>query len=191
MLFRSLSSIDQAAEQKDRLDILTGLMSSSEEELNENAIVDMDRVSEFRKRFSYSYPHENYKRLFAKTTVTELKEALYDETFEASLKLLETKEAEAGLPGFMKDFPDHAASGALRGTLYHRVMELLSTDSILNITDPSSSEAEKIIEDFLSDKEKEGCIDSEWRKLVDLKDISLFLSGDIAHRMAKACRRGT
>ena len=213
-----LSSVNQNIEQKDRLDTLTKLMSSSEDELRENTLVDMDRVFELKDKFSYSYPHENYKKLFAKTTVTELKEALYDEAQYASLKPFEEREAVFELPDFMKSKGDSKASGALRGTLYHRVMELLSMDYsgneedtelardldeypdngkspqsafslVLNNKNMTLSDREEFIKEFLSAKEKGGYIDREWRNLVNLKDISTFLSNDIAGRIANACER--
>ncbi|WP_035773265.1 helicase-exonuclease AddAB subunit AddA [Butyrivibrio sp. VCD2006] len=94
-----------------RLDNLTSTSGDEEKEY----------VDLFAKRFEDTYAFTSFDRLFVKTTVTELKKAKLEQKEEPSAHLYEEEEI---VPSFIET-KEKKAEGAARGTIYHRVMELL------------------------------------------------------------------
>ena len=102
-----------------------------------------ENVTEFlQNRFGYRYPYKNLQKLYAKTTVSELKmAAIHDlagmesaemagEGEEAGKLLFEEETPTPYLPLFLRKEEEEKISGALRGSAMHKVMELMDFGKI-------------------------------------------------------------
>ena len=100
-------------------------------------VIDDEMKEYLQNRFGWVYPHENLQKLYAKTTVSELKtaaihrlaggppeEAQKDEG-DAGKKLFEEETPAPYLPLFLRKDEGEKISGAARGSAMHRVMELM------------------------------------------------------------------
>lgn len=162
-------------------------------------------LKRLQESFSYQYPYRNLEGLYTKTTVSELKIAAMEEHAEAAFHQFEEKEVETYIPLFKRG--EEKISGSLRGSAFHRVMELLDfeyiyadvfTECDLNL--PSNYEefsrfAEKNREQlaqqlhqFLLDESKKR-LSEEYFQIVDEKKILNFLCTRTAFRMWAAERR--
>jgi len=83
------------------------------------------------------------------------------------------------------DIDSHATSAAARGTLYHKVMQLL--DGVIFDKDTISI---KDIQNFIEQKENEGYLESGTSKRIYAKDIQIFLESSLGNRMKKAFNEG-
>lgn len=155
---------------------------------------DTDRIYEpkvleaLKEQFGYEYPYAVAGIQKLKFTVSELKKRVHSsETGEGGAG----QEEELGevlygepevvplIPGFLRK--EEKLSGALRGTAYHRVMELLDfgkryTGELL----------EKEIEGFL----EAGQISEEMSECVRRSDIMGFLEHPVCGRMRESALRG-
>ena len=128
----------------------------------------------------FEYPHESLDKLFTKTTVSELKKAAYLEREDGDNTLYH--EEEVKVPRFIKgDFAD--IGGAMRGTAYHRVMELMDFEGIYDggdLKDRLSSHRKKMVEDLF--------IEEDMDKLVGEEKVVDFLNTEVSHRMSRAAK---
>jgi ATP-dependent helicase/nuclease subunit A len=138
---------------------------------------DADRdLNIIRERLSYKYPHENLKKLFTKTTVSELKMKAMADTEEETFKLFEKNEAEEYIPKFMGG--EEEVKGTDRGTAYHKVLELLDfTREYSDTTELESCMTELVNAEKLSREEMEK---------VSLSKIMIFIQSDIFSHMKAA-----
>ena len=74
------------------------------------------------ERFTFRYPFENLSNLYIKTTVSELKKKGREEESEGSRHLYPQDEIIPYIPGFIEE-TEHI-TGTVRGSAYHKVMEL-------------------------------------------------------------------
>ncbi|WP_026665137.1 helicase-exonuclease AddAB subunit AddA [Butyrivibrio sp. FC2001] len=161
-----------------RLDHLTANITDDEKEYTEL----------FSKRFDDKYSHPSLDRLFVKTTVTELKRARLEQKEEPSAHMYEVEEI---IPSFIDD-KEKKAEGAARGTIYHRVMELLYDDDMsdgikakgayANTPDDRASDLDswmKVMEDI-------GKMPSGSSESVNNADILAFYNSDTGKRMKAA-----
>ena len=81
------------------------------------------KLYKLRERFAYQYPHPGLQKLYTKTTVSELKIAAMAEKDEEAFHTFEEKEVVPYIPAFRRE--QEKVSGAVRGSAFHRVMELL------------------------------------------------------------------
>lgn len=143
------------------------------------------------ERFSYQYPHENLKKLYTKTTVSELKLAALEEKEELSAHLFEEERIVPYIPAFMREKEPDNISGTTRGSAFHRVMELLEYAKVLDGWDDLDYTARrKRLDDILKEFVKEGRLTDEYYQAVSVKKIINFLSSDLAKRMAMAEQNG-
>lgn len=158
----------QAGQEVRRLELEKGVQEAEKEEVNW-----------LRERFSFRYPHENLQRLFAKTTVSELKKAGMQEEEDVSFHLVEEERIEPYLPRFLrKEEPVTGASGSDRGTAYHKVMELWDFTGGLE----TGASLQKL--------QEEGRLPTSWAALVRPEKIAAFLRTSLAERMKKAAAAG-
>ncbi len=68
------------------------------------------------------YPYENLRKLYTKTTVSELKMAGMREETDFSFQLYEEETVVPICPVFWKK--TRSVSGSMRGSAFHKVMEL-------------------------------------------------------------------
>lgn len=77
----------------------------------------------FAERFAYTYPWRALEHLYTKTTVSELKLEHMTDASEGASHLFDTQMQEAYVPRFAGQ--EKKFSGSMRGSAFHRVMELL------------------------------------------------------------------
>ena len=180
----------KAALRKDRMQIVGELLDweslalKLKDEKSEQG--DIYRLAE--QRFSYVYPHENLQRLYAKTSVSELKVAAMEEA--GVHPAFETEDYSTPiLPQFAGKGEE--GGGTRRGSAYHRVLELLDYAGYGVLRQESGREAilQRLKEDM------EGFAGSEQMRRSDLElvseeKISTFLCSDAARRMGLAAEKG-
>jgi ATP-dependent helicase/nuclease subunit A len=159
-------------------------------EINPGEIYNESLREEIKSRISYVYPYLKEAGLKIKMTVSELKKLgqlqeeelsvnLYPQS-EADAKDLKpakpAEEAAATIPAFIRR-KEAEISGTDRGTLYHRVLELLDLIRIKTRED-LAREMERLI--------AEGLINPEDAKKLKQDYIYNFVSSTVAARMRKA-----
>ncbi len=149
---------------------------------------DSELMTEMSERFAYRYPHENLRNLYAKTTVSELKKAGMQEETDFSFKLYEEETVVPYLPAFLEK--DESVSGSMRGSAFHKVMELFDFTVLTDKVKGNPTAAEKLLREQMENMLYEGRLSREYYEIVSLPKIAAFLAGDVAARMGDAARRG-
>ena len=152
-------------------------------------------------RFEFQYPYDALKGLYTKTTVSELKIAAMSEKDEAAFHAFEERETKEYIPAFRRG--EEGISGAVRGDAYHRVMELLDFEGILNgfFEEPpadyasylaafSLEELDDKVRDFMDSLVGELRLTEEYRDAVSPNRISKFLASELGYRMYLARKHG-
>ena len=164
---------------------------ASEEELAQK--------EKLQQRMDRRYADEGLKELVTKTSVSELKKAQMDLDFAG--ELFPEKEIVPYIPAFMQE--EQGMSGADRGSAYHRVMELLDFEKVLNrenniemnLKENQSKKSEKSGADtyMISELERQIAVMVEkellqkpWSEAVSVKKLVVFFKSSLAQRMAKA-----
>ena len=158
------------------------LMSDEEKD------VDATLMTYMSDKFSYQYPHGNLQNLYTKTTVSELKMAGMQEETDFSFKMYEEETVVPYLPGFLEK--DEHVSGSMRGSAFHKVMELFDFTKLTKEVNINKTAAAKLLEDQLADMRKEGRLPEEYYAVVSMPKIVKFLMSDVAFRMGRAARAG-
>ncbi len=161
------------------------------------------KLLRLRERFAYQYPHPGLQKLYTKTTVSELKIAAMAEKDEAAFHTFEEKEVVPYIPAFRRE--QEKVSGAVRGSAFHRVMELLDftyvfTESGLFTECPGDYTAyregldmvrlQKRLEEFLQRETASLRLTEEYAQAVNLTKIQHFLEQELAYRMWCAYDQG-
>ena len=161
------------------------------------------KLSKLRERFAYQYPHPGLQKLYTKTTVSELKIAAMAEKDEEAFHTFEEKEVVPYIPAFRRE--QEKVSGAVRGSAFHRVMELLDftyvfVESGLFEKCPGDYETyrkrldaerlKKRLEEFLQRETVSLRLTEEYAKAVSLPKILNFLEQELAYRMWRAFEQG-
>ena len=157
------------------------------------------KLMRLRERFAYQYPYSGLQKLYTKTTVSELKIAAMAEKDEAAFHTFEEKEVVPYIPAFRRE--QEKVSGAVRGSAFHRVMELLDftylfTESGLFTGCPDTYEEyrrgldkdrlQNRLEEFLQREKTSLRLTEEYAKAVSLPKILNFLEQELAYRMWRA-----
>lgn len=174
------------------------VLNADEKELSEK----------FKENFLERYAYENLDRLFVKTTVSELKKAAYmeeDEPVHDAVPKAALGDVDDELvPSFVKA-ADKSLFGAERGTVYHKIMELIydtkeaGTDMFQGAEDSTGSKDEK----FISYDERQKALDKWIEYLeetgmlavgagdcVNTEDITAFCNSQVGLRMKEAMEKG-
>ena len=161
------------------------------------------KLMRLRERFAYQYPHPGLQKLYTKTTVSELKIAAMAEKDEAAFHTFEEKEVVPYIPGFRRE--QEKVSGAVRGSAFHRVMELLDFTYVFiesgqfekcpgdYETYRKRLDAERLkkrLEEFLQRETVSLRLTEEYAKAVSLPKILNFLEQELAYRMWRAQEQG-
>lgn len=161
------------------------------------------KLMRLRERFAYQYPHPGLQKLYTKTTVSELKIAAMAEKDEEAFHTFEEKEVVPYIPAFRRE--QEKVSGAVRGSAFHRVMELLDftyvfVESGLFEKCPGDYETyrkrldaerlKKRLEEFLQRETVSLRLTEEYAKAVSLPKILNFLEQELAYRMWNAQEKG-
>lgn len=155
---------------------------------DEKKDVDTMLMTYMSDRFSDQYPHENLQNLYTKTTVSELKMAGMQEETDFSFKMYEEETVVPYLPGFLEK--DEHVSGSMRGSAFHKVMELFDFTKLTKEVNTSQAAAVKLLEDQLADMRKKGRLPEEYYAVVSVPKIVKFLMSGVAFRMGEAARAG-
>ena len=161
------------------------------------------KLMRLRERFAYQYPHPGLQKLYTKTTVSELKIAAMAEKDEAAFHTFEEKEVVPYIPAFRRE--QEKVSGAVRGSAFHRVMELLDFTYVFVESGqfekcPGDYETyrkrldaeslKKRLEEFLQRETVSLRLTEEYAKAVSLPKILNFLEQELAYRMWRAQEQG-
>ena len=154
----------------------------------------IERVEKCKNKIVFKYTHDDLTDLYTKTSVSELKMSAIQEAFErnefeeSSASFFESHEDEAYIPKFIKG--DDKVKGTTRGTAYHRIMELFFKDNNADIGSLYSEEQKNNAIEVIERVVKQGKIDEEDAKLVDVNKVVTFLQSDLARKMYEAQKRG-
>ena len=150
--------------------------------------VDETLMAKLTDRFSYGYPHENLKDLYTKTTVSELKMAGMHEETDFSAHLFEEETVVPYLPKFLRG--EEAVSGSMRGSAFHKVMELFDFKTITRQINCDKEAAEALLREQMEQMRGEGRLSREYYEIVSVPKLTGFLTSTAAFRMAEADRAG-
>lgn len=179
------------------------LVACGETPLTGNPEENERKLMRLRERFAYQYPYAGLQKLYTKTTVSELKIAAMAEKDEAAFHTFEEKEVVPYIPAFRRE--QEKVSGAVRGSAFHRVMELLDftyvfVESGLFEKCPGDYETyrkrldaeslKKRLEEFLQRETVSLRLTEEYAKAVSLPKIFNFLEQELAYRMWRAQEQG-
>ena len=150
--------------------------------------VDITLMTRMSDNFVYQYPHDNLKNLYTKTTVSELKMAGMREESDFSFKLFEEETVVPYLPEFLKK--DERVSGSMRGSAFHKVMELFDFTELTIEVNRNREKATALLEEQLAKMRQEGRLSDEYYDVVSIPKIVGFLMSKTAARMGEAARSG-
>ncbi|MBQ2802656.1 MAG: UvrD-helicase domain-containing protein, partial [Lachnospiraceae bacterium] len=163
--------------------------------------VNLERLEELKQRFSYEYAYKRLEKLYTKTTVSELKIAAMAMKDEAAYHIFEEEEVVPYIPAFRREKEE--VSGAVRGSAFHRVMELLNFEKLLGKQfeqfPPNYQTFQETIDKELLTRKLhafllEECaalrLTKEYLEAVNEKKLIHFLISETSYRMWAADRRG-
>lgn len=173
------------AEEAELTDIISGEVQKqavkefSKEELLEfdgEQIYDIEYRNKLKSIFSYVYPYEEEKQLHIKMSVSELKK---------TGQFIDDEESEflPTLPVFLRtgelvhDEDVKKVNASLRGTAYHRVLELLEFDKINSLEDTYTE---------IDNLKTIGKIPEHQLELIDISAVWKFMESGLGRRMASA-----
>ncbi len=139
---------------------------------NTQVIYDSEFKEQIEEQFAYSYPYVTDAKKKQKVSVSELKKRRYLEEEE-----IEEEEVIPLLPKFLQK--ETGVVGALRGTAYHRVLELLDFKQ-----DYDAETLQMAIAEMVSSK----LLEKELADSVKLADLLEFLYSEIGRRVQQAAR---
>ncbi|MCX4339307.1 MAG: helicase-exonuclease AddAB subunit AddA [Lachnospiraceae bacterium] len=145
-------------------------------------------MTEVSHCFSYRYPHENLKNLYTKTTVSELKKAGMQEESDLSAHLFEERPVIPYLPKFIEN--DERVTGSMRGSAFHKVMELFSFQKLTIEVNQNSDAARALLQEQMEQMRQDGRLSQVYYEAVSIPKLTAFLTGGAAWRMAEADRAG-
>lgn len=157
------------------------------EAIDPDNVYDSKVHDHLRESWLFRYPYEEQSHWSRKFSVSELKRAAYEPQTEEESgtrlyeKPLHEKSDEEIVPKFRRSQDETDISGAARGTVYHRILELL--DYSCSYTRETLKAA---IQRFVEDAK----IDSVSVQSVNPDDLWHFLQSDCASRMQKAALSG-
>lgn len=184
----SLTGWENVVEEK--LDETVRMEEAKYSLLASDAVGDVDAtlMTHMSERFAYQYPHENLRNLYTKTTVSELKMAGMQEETDFSFKMYEEETVVPYLPGFLEK--DERVSGSMRGSAFHKVMELFDFTKLTKEVNANKAIASKLLESQLTEMRRDGRLSEEYYAVVSVPKIVKFLMSDAAFRMGEAARAG-
>ncbi len=145
-------------------------------------------MTEVSHCFSYRYPHENLKNLYTKTTVSELKKAGMQEESDLSAHLYEERPVIPYLPKFIEN--DERVTGSMRGSAFHKVMELFSFQNLTIEVNQNSDAARALLQEQMEQMRRDGRLSQAYYEAASIPKLTAFLTGGAAWRMAEADRAG-
>ena len=150
--------------------------------------VDTALMTRLSDSFIYHYPYENLQNLYTKTTVSELKMAGMQEETDFSFRMYEEETVVPYLPGFLEK--DESVSGSMRGSAYHKVMELFDFAKLTSEVTDDRRAVEELMKQELEQMRHDGRLSDDYYAVVSVPKIVTFLMSETAARMGVAARDG-
>ncbi len=150
------------------------------EHWNLENVYDNELKEHLNEQFSYRYPYQQMQKWKMKFTVSELKKRTYlseDGSGENGEEMIEEAPVVPLLPKFLQE--EEEIKGASRGSVYHKVLELLDFTQEYNTTS---------LKEAIRQMEQDKIITKEMTKCIRIKDIQNFLNSNIGKRMQKAAK---
>ncbi len=147
--------------------------------IEEGDVFSKNMREQIEKRFSYEYPHPSSALLYKKISVTELKRMEQRGEDEEGERLYQEPILIPYIPQFIETAKE--GLGAMRGTAYHKVMELL---------DFGREYTQEELKGFFETIKNQGKIQEKVLDYVDKEDIEKFLHTSLAKRMQEAYKKG-
>lgn len=146
--------------------------------------VNPEDLEVLRKYFAFRYPY-NRENMPVKLSVSALKMSAMEEFAEVQdcpgVLIEHEEEPVPPIPAFLKTEEPEGNPGALRGTLYHRILELHDYSRPGTVED-SRAEAEELV--------LAGRAPKELLQAVSFAKLSAFYASDIGTRMKQAAQAG-
>ncbi len=139
-----------------------------------DTVYDESLRKQIQEQFAYHYPWSEKQKIKQKLSVSELKKRIYDE--EMGEEVYKEEVVFPLLPKFMQE--KTGMTGALRGTAYHRLLELLDFTKVYD--------AESLKQEMGHFVEK-GLMEADMAECIDLQDIMMFLDSSVGKRIKAAC----
>ncbi len=133
------------------------------------------------KALSFAYPYRADINLYAMLSVSEIKRKRQEE------EAMEESQAEI-LPQAGQDRRRLGPGGAVRGTAFHRALELLDFSRFLGMK--VGRALEEVLAASLEELERKGLLTKEDASLLDTSRLAEFLAGELGQRMAAAQKAG-
>ncbi len=149
----------------------------SQEELKNldlSFVYDKDMEELLKERLSYQYPYEADIDLHTKISVSELKKQGQDIDDKNTL-------FQPSVPDFLKDARPKETGGAVRGSAYHRVLELLDFPAITSIEG---------LKQWMEDACQKGSIAEDAAAMIKPEKIWRFIETSLGARMSLAQTEG-
>ena len=121
------------------------------------------------------YAYEGLKELVTKTSVSELKKAQMDLDFAG--ELFPEKEIVPYIPAFMLE--EQGMSGADRGSAYHRVMELLDFEKVLEAKAKTWEQEQEELERQIALMVEKELLQKPWSEAVSVKKLVIFFQSSL------------
>ena len=137
-----------------------------------NKVYDEETKLQLEQQFSYEYPFKHSQMMKQKFSVSELKKMAYEEEAEENGEILYEEEIVPLLPNFLKE--EEELTGALRGTAYHRLLELLDFTKDYDYI---------LLKEEIDRYCKERKMDEDMGRCIRIKDILGFLQSSSGIRM--------
>lgn len=150
--------------------------------------VDEDLMTRMSYQFTYQYPHDNLKDLYTKTTVSELKKAGMQEERDFSFNLYEEETVVPYLPKFIET--DEHVTGSMRGSAFHKVMELFEFTELTKEVNSNRQAAEELVKEQVDRMRQEQVLSEAYYQVLSIQRLAAFLQTEAAWRMAQAARAG-
>lgn len=159
---------------------------------------DPEAARELASWFFRTYPHEELRDLYATTSVSELKhramrslQSSEEGTAESPAELFPEQTPVPFLPAFAREEEDEETNsgGAIRGTAFHRVLELMEYEHRGEWIAEDRQGRDKLTK-WLKDLPAGGKISEEEIGLVSVSRLMRFLKSPLAERMADAWKAG-
>lgn len=136
--------------------------------------------------YDLDYPHPDLSGLYSKTSVSELKASAIIEDNEPVREMFEKRRR---IPQFISGRPDKAGA-TVRGSAFHRIMELFDFGLIEDSEVMSTRDVEEFLDRMLTDHRITSYERDIFKDRGELGRLMRFLSSETARRMQKASAKG-
>ena len=153
---------------------------------------DRELADRLLEQADFVYPHRDLSGLYTKTTVTELKEAYLAgqaaelEEGSAVWEPLPKETVEETIPRFLQEDTKEELTGAKRGSVIHRLLELLPYERFRDGEKDAAEEVRLWLKELLGN----GLLQENEVDEKTAGDVLTFLKSDLGQRMARAHERG-